>query len=167
MARSRTYEPRSRTSRPGHGRANPRLPEYHHARGRLLETLQRTDDAEAAYREALRLDPDFAASASDLALLLGRSERAAEGIEVASTLLERLPSAEDVLRQRALLRYQLRDAEGFVEDLTRAFEIVPSAPLSRMLGSFYQTARDEAAARHWLEQARALDPLGQSVWRKR
>ena len=38
-----------------------------HARGKCLETLGRYDDAEAAYRQALQLRPDYADALNNLA----------------------------------------------------------------------------------------------------
>lgn len=135
------------------------LPMYHHVRGSLLESDGRLEQAAASYEHALELDPELAPSAINLGLLLGKLGRAQEGRERLDAVVERHPFADGALRNRALLRYGLGDARGFVEDLTRAFEANPRAELAGTLAEFHEAQGDAAGAQRWRVAAGKLDPL--------
>ena len=68
---------------------NPRRPDYLGNLGNLLAALHRPRDAEAAYRAALALDAGFRPACLGLARVLTQSNRAAEAIAQARTLLSR------------------------------------------------------------------------------
>lgn len=135
------------------------LPMYHHVRGSLLESVGREEAAAAAYERALELDPLLAPSAINLGLLLGQLGRADEGMARLDAVIERHPFADGALRNRAVLRHGAGDLEGFVEDLTRAFEANPRATLAASLAEVFaaQGAQDRAA--HWRGIAGRLDPV--------
>ena len=62
-------------------RLRPELAEAHCNLGRALDDLEQWDEAEMAYREAILLKPDFPAAHFNLAALLLRHGRFAEGWE--------------------------------------------------------------------------------------
>lgn len=134
------------------------LATYQHLRGVLLEQLGRDAEALTAYRRAQRIDPDSHDTKVNLALMLGRNERAADGLEMLDRLLERFPRATNALRNRAVLRYQTGDAQGFSADLEAALAILPSGPVARALSDWYAKRGVDFLAERWLEEARRLDP---------
>jgi predicted CXXCH cytochrome family protein len=134
------------------------LPMYHHVRAGLLEATGRPADARAAYERALALDPDLAASATNLALL----EAAAGEPDAALARLDRVlaahPSADGALRNRAVLRQRRGDSAGAVRDLEAAHAVRPDAALAGALAELYGAAGDGERAEDWRRVARELDP---------
>jgi predicted CXXCH cytochrome family protein len=135
------------------------LPMYHHVRGSLLESNGRPEEAAAAYEHALELDPELAPSAINLGLLLGQLGRGQEGREHLDAVIERYPFSDGALRNRAVLRHEAGDLQGFVDDLTRAFDANPRAKLAGLLAEFFAGRGDGDSAQRWRELARRLDPL--------
>jgi tetratricopeptide (TPR) repeat protein len=67
---------------------------FHHDLGNLLYRSRRFEEAEAEYREALRLEPDFARAHANLGFLLKRlkrGEESAQEFEMALASKEQLP----------------------------------------------------------------------------
>ena len=67
---------------------------FHHDLGNLLYRSRRFEEAEAEYREALRLEPDFVRAHANLGFLLKRLKRNEESVqefEMALALKEQLP----------------------------------------------------------------------------
>jgi len=67
---------------------------FHHDLGNLLYRSRRFEEAEAEYREALRLEPDFARAHANLGFLLKRLKRGEESVqefEMALASKEQLP----------------------------------------------------------------------------
>ena len=100
--------------------------------------------------ESLRLDPNLAPSAVNLGLLLGRLGRGEEGVALLTGVLARHPRAVNALRNRAVLRTGLGDADGMAEDLRAAHALSPSAELAAALASYHEKKGDAA---------RELDPV--------
>ncbi|MFN0008653.1 MAG: tetratricopeptide repeat protein [Planctomycetota bacterium] len=147
------------------GPASARLPTYHHLRGLLFESLDRNEDARAAYARGLELDPTSAECAVNLGLVLGKLGRQREGIAVLDQAIEAHPAAWTALRNRGVMRFQLGDAEGCAADLERAFAIAPDATVAGALAGHYESAgRPEEAAR-WKRAAIQLDPSRAALWR--
>ena len=75
---------------------------FHHDLGNLLYRSRRFEEAEAEYREALRLEPDFARAHANLGFLLKRlkrSEEAVQEFEMAFASKEQLPdSGERIMK---------------------------------------------------------------------
>lgn len=140
------------------GKAAADLPMYHHVRGSLLESAGRQTDAVTAYERALKLDPALAPSAINLGLLLGRTGDVDRGLELLDRVIERYPRADGALRNRGILRHGRGDLEGFVEDLTRAFQVRPDGALALKLAEFFQRAGDPRSAAEWGRMAAELDP---------
>lgn len=67
---------------------------FHHDLGNLLYRSRQFEEAEAEYREALRLEPDFVRAHANLGFLLKRLKRVEEAVqefEMAIALKEQLP----------------------------------------------------------------------------
>lgn len=140
------------------GPASERLPTYHHLRGSLLEAAERGEEARAAYARALELDPDSAETSVNLGLLLGRLGKPREGVAVLDAVIAAHPTASPALRNRAVLRLQLGDAQGFAADLDTAFAISPDAAVAGALAEhFRRTGKTEESVR-WAREAVRLDP---------
>ncbi|MEM7307561.1 MAG: cytochrome c3 family protein [Planctomycetota bacterium] len=141
------------------GAAARTLPMYHHVRASLLEQAGRNGEAQDAYGAALALDPDLAASATNLGLLEGRSGDVEAGIRRLSAVLEAHPFADGALRNRALLARERGDLGSFVRDLEAAHRVRPDAALAGALSAAYAAAGEPARAREWERIAARLDPL--------
>ena len=140
------------------GATTRKLSTYHHLRAVLLEKAGRLDEARKSYLRALVMDPDSGESTVNLALLLGRMNRAQEGIVRLDELLEHHPQAEGAWRNRGLLKSSLGDVRGFASDLEIAQAILPRAELARALAQIKRRLGDESGAKLWEERARQLGP---------
>jgi len=140
------------------GDVSRRLSTYHHLRAVLLEGAGRLDDARKSYLRALLMDPESGESTVNLALLLGRMNRAQEGITRLDELLERHPQAEGAWRNRGLLKNSLGDVRGLASDLETAQAILPRAELARALAQISRRLGDESGASLWEQRARQLGP---------
>jgi len=134
------------------------LPMYHHTRGSLLEQADRPDEAAAAYERALQAAPGFPPSAINLGYLYGTRGQRDRGLAVLEEVLALHPEAVNALRNRAALRAEQGDLQGFVGDLTRAFELQPSAEVADILAGFYRDRRDPRQAAEWAARAAGLRP---------
>lgn len=135
-----------------------RLPDYQHLRGLLLEHSGRVPEAEAAYRQALQLDPNAVPSATNLALILAGSGRPREAYDLLTEQLNHYPQAEGALRNRALIAMQLGKPRLFAADLEKAFAVRPSATLAQSLSRYYGSSGDALSSSRWLQLAQDLDP---------
>ncbi len=72
--------------------SNPDWPQSHHSLGIFEMALGRYDDAERAFREALKVDPMFVPAAVNLADLLQALGRDAEGEPILRDLISRVPN---------------------------------------------------------------------------
>ena len=74
--------------------------------GILLKETGRTEDAEAEYREALRINPDYAEAHGNLGILFsetGNKEEAKKALEIAKELFEKEGREVDVKKTEELL----------------------------------------------------------------
>jgi tetratricopeptide (TPR) repeat protein len=140
------------------GPYSAQLPMYHHTRGSLLESTGRQPEAVRAYERALELEPGFAPSAINLGLQLGLTAERESGLALLDEVLARHPEAVNALRNRGGLRAEAGDLEGFVADLTRAFELHPTAELAGILADFFRDVGDVGLAGEWAGRRAALDP---------
>jgi hypothetical protein len=140
----------------GFGPISTFLPNAWHVRGSLAERLGQVSLAEASYRQALVLDPDFAPSGINLALLLGLNGKTSEGLALLDRLLERYPRAAPALRNRAVLLAQLGQADAAAAALERAITIAPNAAVASALAAHYQAKNQPERAALLQAQARLL-----------
>lgn len=135
------------------------------AYGLLLSTLERYDEAIAAYRRARELDPLTAIHSSTLASMLLRAGRVEEALEEATRLTElqpEFPMAHSSLGWALLKRGAME--QGLVE-LEKAVALAPgNTMLIGQLGHAYalarriQDARDVLRRLHAMERERHVSP---------
>ena len=140
------------------GAASERLPTYHHLRGVLLEASERLEEARAAYARALELDPESAETSVNLGLMLGKLGNPREGVAVLDAVIAAHPSASPALRNRAVLRLQLGDAQGFAADLEAAFAISPDAAGAGALAEHCRRSGRTEDSLRWAREVARLDP---------
>jgi tetratricopeptide (TPR) repeat protein len=100
--------------------------DIHNSLGAMRERLGRPAEAEASYRESLRLAPDHSRAAVNLARLLGRSGRQTEGFTVIATALAVDPRPRlrhEALLCRGILYLQVGDLQAAYQDMHSALEI--------------------------------------------
>jgi predicted CXXCH cytochrome family protein len=136
-----------------------RLSGYHESRARLLENPGRFPEAAAAYERALRLDAGATSAAINLGLLYGLGGDPARGIRLLSQVIAYHPLAFNALRNRAGLRYELGDTDGFVADLEAAFEAWPQAEVAEILADWHRASGADERASAWDARAHALEPV--------
>ena len=134
------------------------FPAYHHTRASLFERSGNGRQALRSYQWALMLDGTLPASTINLALLRGLSGDLDRGIQLLDQVLERHPAAVNALRNRAGLRIQKDDVEGFVADLTRAYELQPDAVVADILAEHFRESGEGEVASEWEQKAGSLDP---------
>lgn len=153
----------------------------HYARGLSLEAQERTDEAIAAFREVLRIDPGAVELARKVAGLLAEAGQAAAGREVLTQCLQNRPDSMEaaIALSEYLATYQKGDETAQTEAMRLATETVERHPgeaashehLVRMLliaGKPLEAraalekaiARDEANPFYWLQIGR----VAQRVW---
>jgi len=140
------------------GPASAKLPTYHHLRGSLLEAAGRNEDARVAYARALELDPASAETAVNLGPLLGKLGNPREGIAVLDRVIAAHPKASPALCNRAVLRLQVGDADGFASDLETAFRVAPNALVAGALAEHYRRAARADESARWARAAVRIDP---------
>ncbi|TAJ03995.1 MAG: hypothetical protein EPO68_17295, partial [Planctomycetota bacterium] len=127
----------------------------HHVRAWLLEAAGEHDEARRSYKRALLVDPALDESRINLALVLGRAGKAAEGIALLDDVLARHPFAEGALRNRGVLHEALGDASGARADLEAAHALFPRAAVARALERLCAASGDASAAARWRAAAAA------------
>jgi len=107
----------------------PEMPDVDFWRGRILSTLGRREEAEAAYRAEIARRPAFVPAWIDLATVLageGRLDGALDASERAAALA---PDSPEALLNVGLLRWQVRhDAAGARAALERSLALAPGQP---------------------------------------
>jgi len=106
----------------------------------------------AAYERALALDPDLAASSTNLALLEADAGELDAALARLDGVLARHPEADGAVAQRK------GDLAGAVRDIEAAHAIRPDAALAAALANLYGAAGDTTRAETWGREARRLDP---------
>ncbi len=134
------------------------LPMLQHVRASLFEQAGDVVSARTAYQRALELDPDLAASATNLAPLLARANQAVAAKRLLDGVLQRHPLADGAYRNRAVVRLGLDDETGFRADLEAAMKLLPDAALAQALLRYAQQRGDSAGVERWRAEARRLDP---------
>lgn len=117
-------------------------PELHNARGAILQTLQRRDDALLCFEAALRCDPTHLAAWNHKAgalYLMGRRDDALAALEHAAALA---PQAADIRLKQAVVKLHIIRPAGHDLDAERA-----------------AFARDLDAFDAWLGQQQVAQPL--------
>jgi tetratricopeptide (TPR) repeat protein len=139
----------------------PASPAAHNATGVLLDELKRYDEAEAAYRKAIELNPDEATAYSNLGNLLSdenlkRYDEAEAAYRKAIELNPPLDFAHVNLGQ---LYFDLGKPQEAINILTEAIKLsLESARCYRQRGIIYQTIGDLETALDDYKKAIELQP---------
>src|SRR5690606_4606892 len=91
--------------------------------GGVARGLGKADEAEAHLREALRLDPYFAAASVNLADFLRETGRDEEGRQILLDYVQRAPDAAGALFALALTQVRLKNSQEAILLLRRAVEL--------------------------------------------
>jgi predicted O-linked N-acetylglucosamine transferase (SPINDLY family) len=144
--------------------ARPGVAIYWNNLGNALRALARRDEAEAAYRESLRLDPRYALAAYNLGALKqdsGEPDAARAAFETALRVDPSLAAANQALADLSRREGRVDDA---ITHLERAVAAEPRrAAIYNDLGALYQLRGRVEAALACFDRACELDPgLGEA-----
>ncbi len=139
------------------GSAARRLPMYHHARGALFEAVGRLEEAREAYETALELDPATGPSAVNLGATLAQLGHMSEALAVLDEHLARHPASNTGFINRSIVRYQLRDLRGSIEDQESALELWPSADQATTLSELWSELGDREKSVAYTKLASRLE----------
>lgn len=95
------------------------------------EMLETYDEAEAAYRRCLAIDPEFAEALNNLGALLRDTERTDEGIAVLRDAIRVRPAFASAHLNLALALEDAGDVDGAVAEYERVIHLAPTEPVSR------------------------------------
>ena len=101
----------------------PTSPAVHNDLGNLLALAQDRVAAESAFREALRLDPDYFSALFNLAVLLRTGHRPGEAIQVLDQAVELEPDSAWSHYQRGAAHQALGHRKQATRDYARAFAL--------------------------------------------
>ncbi|MBK6941250.1 MAG: tetratricopeptide repeat protein [Planctomycetes bacterium] len=146
------------------GSALARWSAYHFYRGRAYEAVARADDAIAAYRTAIQLEPDTVEARVNLGLLL-----ALRGDPEALTVLDRAsriaPAAESPWQNKAVAAATKKDLAGYETALAEALARNPDlAPLWIESARVALGRRQLDVAHRAATRAVALQPRLEGAW---
>lgn len=141
-------------------RIDPALPEASTNLGVVYRRLGRMEEAEAAYRRALEVDPEYVSAYRNLSALLlrieGRREEGRQILELTDQRQSRNPFNYLALGDLALSQGHVADAERYYR---RALQLGPDlAEASAAMGQWALAAGRRQRARRWYRKAARLDP---------
>jgi len=145
----------------GHFQQCRGLAQAHNGRGQVLfNHLKRSPEAEDAYREALRMDPDYSLARNNLAVLLGRTNRRPEAVKEYTKAIELDPNSKTAhLNLGVLLGDHMNDTKGAERHLNAALRLDHScAPAHAALGRVFVSINRHVEARKSFEKALGLNP---------
>jgi tetratricopeptide (TPR) repeat protein len=139
---------------------NPRATTACFSAGTLEELLGNTQKAEALYRKALELEPDYAPAANNLAYLMLENRRDADGaLPLALMARKKMPDSSGAADTLAWVYYQ-KGLYGFAAGLLReALQRNPNnATYHYHLGMVCQKQNKKIEARKHLQRALQINP---------
>lgn len=95
------------------------------------EMLESYEDAEAAYRRCLEIDPEFAEALNNLGALLRDTERTEEGIAMLREAVRARPAFASAHLNLALALEDAGDDDGAQREYERVIALAPTEPTSR------------------------------------
>mgnify|MGYP003693645011 CR=1 FL=1 len=129
-------------------KANPKAPAAHYFLARTYVALGRVPEAQAAYREALKLNPEFEAAKTELAALSGQKPDETKQIEQMQAALQKDPKnipLRETLAKALLRKNQVKEAQA---ELRKLLDLNPAHAEGNYLMAqiaFQQGNPDEAA----------------------
>lgn len=147
-------------------RRYPDTPDTHYGLGSLLERLDRRDDAEAAYRRALDVDPAYANARHALCRLLIAAGRWDETVEQYADAEDAAPHNPEWPLTLGRLLLDLGRTERAKAELQRALDIaVDAAPVRLAVGAALAThGRFDDAMPHLQRAAEHTDTAAGAHW---
>jgi tetratricopeptide (TPR) repeat protein len=109
-------------------RFNADRPESNVALGGFHAVLGQTEQAEAAFAAALRIDPAFEPAYVNAADVLRAQGREAEAVAMLERGLQQAPGGASLHHALGLARVRMRQAEAALQSLRRATELAPDVP---------------------------------------
>lgn len=128
----------------------PRSAEGYQRLGRVLQLENRLDEAEAAYRQALKLDPDYVGALIGLGQVEGQLGRAESALARFSTAIEIDPEQAEAHYSQGRVHESLGQTDNALAAYFRALELDPSSSTVSLRVAALQLARnqpDQALAR--------------------
>ncbi|KAA3608279.1 MAG: hypothetical protein DWQ01_14620 [Planctomycetota bacterium] len=135
------------------------LPMMHFVRGRSLYESRDLAQAEAAYRDALKLDPKLAEARINLAWILVELERLDEAQDIVQGLLVDLPDSEAPWNLMAVVAEKKQRPEDVEEAFQESLKRNPTqAAIWRALGQHRISRKRYSEAMQAFQQAYTVDP---------
>ena len=100
--------------------------------GAIMNMLGRPQEAEAACRHVIDLDPDHVEAYNNLSVALSLQNRRDEALAVCDAALERRPNYPDALVNKANLLVKMDDPVAAIEAFSDALRVAPDNPLARV-----------------------------------
>ncbi|MBL8731828.1 MAG: protein kinase [Planctomycetes bacterium] len=139
-----------------HGRS---LPYFHLLRGVALEALGRLDEAEAANRAALAIEPRYERGWVNLGAVLRKQKRHAESAAALRQALTLRPGNASDWNHLGLTQKAMRDLDGARQSFGKALELRPRYSAAAFnLGNLEMQRGEAAAAVDCFARAVAADP---------
>jgi Flp pilus assembly protein TadD len=133
----------------------------HEARGEALSALGRDEDAVAAYRKALELDPKFVLARARLASVLVARDKAAEAVAEARKATEADPKNGEAFAAlgRALLALNPKDWNAAIAEAQQGAFLNPKSPYVQLsVGKIFEAQGNYDQAAGAYERALESDP---------
>ena len=114
----------------------------HEARGEALSAMGRMDDAVAAFRKALELDPKLSLARTRLAFELSRQNKAAEAVAEARKATEADPKAGEAFAVLglALLAQNPKDFNAAIAEAQQGAFVTPKSPMVQVaVGKIFES----------------------------
>jgi len=115
--------------------------------GMAQDRLKHEDEAKAAYKKALEIDPAAGDAAHNLAVISERHNQFKDARQIYADFLKKNPDNVPILMQLAQLDARLGDATELGTTLNHIVKLVPEDPAPRiLLGRFYLSQNNYAKA---------------------
>ena len=144
---------------------DPGNPQVLGARARAFRALDRMEDEEAAYRELVRVRPNYWPAYDQLGLCLFRQARYAEAAQAFSEGLVVGPQIVRLFNNLGAMQLFLGNAEDATATFKRSVAIEPTPSAMQNLGTLAFGRRDYAAALTYYQKAQALSPRNELIYR--
>jgi eukaryotic-like serine/threonine-protein kinase len=133
------------------------LAEDHAQRGRILHQRGRVDEALAAYREALRIAPDYELALRSRGTLLYEQKRYQEAIKDFDAYLKKWRPVPEIYEVRGLAKAAGKDYDGAFLDYTQALNLEPTSARYALRGWIHLFREAPRSALRDFEEAIKLD----------